>query len=211
MSKTPELTVRSMAEFMRASAARRKGILHGQKHPKEGAQQFMVPYYGPARTGIADFYRRGNSRTALSAARSKIESLGNATKRANNHRVLDAFEKNDGLYNRKLTVVANTRYDATLGSVRLKLSPDLQAMDGASARYIYYHFKAEKLSGMVAEAMLAVAHWVLVQNQIRVPANAIEFIDLFTGAAYTARHKPIGAPKALLEAVKVAEEIWTDV
>lgn len=211
MPTNPVLTARSMAEFIRGSSAKRQSILHAQKHPKEGAQVFKTPYYGAPLAGIRDYYRRGNSLAALITARSKIESISNVAKRANNHRVLDTFKKDRIQFPRKLSIQSNERHSASIASVLLKLSTDMQALDGSKKRFIYYHWKGNVLSPTVAQETLMIGYWVLAENDIDVAADALEYIDLFTGKVHRLHRKPIGVPDALLEASKIAASLWKDV
>ena len=56
-----------------------------------------------------------------------------------------------------------------------------------------------------------IGYWVLAENDIDVAADALEYIDLFTGKVHRLHRKPIGVPDALLGASKIAASLWKDV
>ena len=207
-TKRPTLTVRAMAAILHLPNERKARGLRDQKYPKEGAQIFRTPYYSPALTGIRRFYRSGNAIAALAEARNKIESLTQESKRDNNQRVLDCFQKNEDLLDRKLVPQSNTRYVTSISDVELRLSPDLRALEGNAARYIWYHWKGAALTGRLAEDTLQIAHWVLEQNSIAIPISSLEFVDLFTGKVHKVRTRSSETEKLLRTNARAIDELW---
>ena len=207
-TKRPTLTVRAMAAILHLPTERKARGLRDQKYPKEGAQIFRTPYYSPALTGIRRFYRNGNAGSALAEARNKIESLTQASKRDNNTRVLDCFQKNPDLLERRLVPQSNTRYVSSISDVELRLSPDLRALERNASRYIYYHWKGAALTGRLAEDTLQIAYWVLEQNGVQIPISSLEFIDLFTGKIHKVRARSAETEKLLRANARVIDELW---
>lgn len=210
MATTPTLTARAVADFLRASPARQRSILYSQKYPKKDAQKHRTPYYSTPLTAIRNYYRGQHDLSALSAVRNKIQSMGNATKRENNERVLRQFQANEAQIRRHLDVGTNHRFGSNVATVLVKLSTDVQALERDSSRFIYYHCKGEALAGTLAETTLAVAAWVLEQNDVEAKPGSIEYIDLFTGKVYRLSRRPSHMPHVLTNAAHVIESIWPD-
>jgi len=89
----PRLTVRSIAEIVRKPARERASVLRRQKYPKQVPQKFQTHYYSRALTAIRTFYREDNNPAVLRAARRTFESFTQETRRENNKRVIDHFER----------------------------------------------------------------------------------------------------------------------
>jgi hypothetical protein len=207
MSQRPSLNVRSMAKILHLPSERKIKLLYEQKYPKDNPQVFFAPYYSPAITGIRMFYRNGCARSELAHARSKAEGCRLATRRENNKRLLDSFERS-GQSARKLVPQSNIRYAATISNIDLKLSADLRALENEAPRYLYYHCKGSALPGRLAEDALNIAHWVLEQNGVELSIQAIEFIDLFTGNVHRVRSRSAATEKALWENARLIDELW---
>src|SRR3989304_1042416 len=119
----PNLNVRAMAKMLRLPAHKQERILFDQKYPKGEPQRFQTPYYGPALSGIRNFYRTSNAPSSLVAARAKIEGIGQEIRRLNNYRVLEKFQGSI-LPKRKLKLAPNSRHSPQIGDGQLKLTPD---------------------------------------------------------------------------------------
>ncbi len=162
-------------------------------------------------TGIREFYRSGNDPKAISRARDRIQSISNTARRANNERVLNQFERNESQFGRKLLPESNKRFAAKISAVELKLSTDLRAIEGKRERFLYYNCKNITLSARVAEDTLAIGHWVLQQNEVDVPIDALEFIDLCTGEVYRLDERRPAMAKTLVDSVRIIEDLWPSV
>lgn len=208
MHNGPTLNIRSMAQMLHAPLEKKVRVLREQKYPKQVPQVFRTPYYSAALTGIRSFYRAGNETSALATARSKAESITNDARREHNKRILDSFASDAVQYGRKLLVQSNTRLAIVLSNVELRLSADLKALEGKAPRYIYYNLKATALPARLAEDALNLGHWVLEQNGIIVPIQALEFVDLFIGKVHKVRSRSAATEKALRENARVIEELW---
>jgi hypothetical protein len=204
----PKLTVRSLAEIVRKPANQRIRILHQQKYPKQIPQKFATPYYGKAVTAIRDFYRQGNDAAVLRAARRAFESLTQETRRDNNKRVIDNFERMTDQTERELRVLSNTRYSAPLSTIEVKLSADLHAREGEDERFIYYNCRNSGVEAGYAVETLEIAHWVLEQNEVSVPISALEYVDLFARRIYRATRRRSSLNAVLAENARIIEEVW---
>lgn len=203
--KQPRLTVRSAAELLDKPANTMAQLLYDQKYPDTGERVFRRPYYQHAIAGMREFFRSG--KPALLNTRAEIESLRQPSRRDNNNRVLESFERST-LAKRPLIPVANRRYYARVGDVELRLSPDLQATEDGEPRIIYFNCRNSGYSPETAAHLVEIAYWVLHQNGIAIRPDQIEFIDLFTGRIYRVsevRAKTLESLSA--EAMQVAQ-IW---
>ena len=145
----PSLTVRAMAEMLRQPAYAQARILVDQKYPKQEPQVFRTPYYQQALTGIRNFYRSGRNSSQISAALSKIESLGQEARRLNNGRVITSFQKSP-LFDRALMLQKVPHWKSSLGSVEFRLSPDLNVTEDDENRLLFLNFRNAKLDPEVA-------------------------------------------------------------
>lgn len=207
VSSTPRLTVRALAEMLKMPAYEQSRILHEQKYPKQQPQAFRTPYYQRALSAIREFYRSGNDPSVIVAAQSDLQSIGDATRRTNNLRVLGSLS-NSSQANRNLTPVQNKRYSAAMGAVEIRLSPDLQALEKGEMRVVYYNCRAVAIPDELASLTIEIAHWVLGQNQLKVNFSQIEVVDLATGKSHRKHKGRPGTVKALKNNAKVIEALW---
>ena len=207
-TERPTVTVRSMATLLHWPVERKVRELRRQKYPKEGSPAFRIPYYSCARTGIRRYYRNGNALSALAEARSKTESLSPESKRDNNKRVLDSFQKNGALLARVFQLQRDTTYVGRIPHVELRVSPDMRALEDGMLRYIFYHWKSAALTGQLAEDTLQLACLALEQNGLEVPLDSLEYVDLFTTRVYKIRARSADTEKLLRANARVIAEIW---
>lgn len=204
------LTVRSVAEMLQMPAYKQSRILTEQKYPKQQPQSFQVPYYQPALSGIREFYRSGNDPKAISAASNALQSIGNVTRRTNNLRVLQNFA-NSKHAKRKLTPQSNSKYEATVGKVSIRLSPDLQAIEGGKLHVIYFNTRITAIDDETAAVTTEIAHWVLQQSGVSLAINEVEVLDIANGKRHIrtkARPKTI---KLLKANATVIQAIWDNI
>jgi len=203
----PSLTVRAMAEMLRLPAYEQVRILTEQKHPKQAPQIFRTPYYQPAITGIRAFYAEGNDLKQLNAARSKALNAAQLSRRENVLRVIDKFEKSSAA-KRSLVIAKNAKYTASVDDVQLRLSPDIQALDGDKPVFIYYNCRAMGLDEEAAKSTLEIAHWVLEENGVDVKPIQIEYLDLATGTLHRVKKRRPTTVKALKANAKIISTLW---
>jgi hypothetical protein len=196
-----------MAEMLRLPAHAQSRILSEQKNPKAAPNSFKTPYYAKALTGLRQYFEGRNDPKALVAAKNKIESIGQLSKRTNNIRVLDKFQENS-IAARTFIPEANTRHSALLGSVLIKLSPDLQGTENGIQRVLYFHCRGEKLDEEVARTTIEIGHWVLEENKIALDPKQIEFIDLFSGKIHQTKTRRNQTIKQMRENARIIEILW---
>lgn len=203
----PSLTVRAMAEMLRLPAYEQVRILAEQKHPKQAPQIFRTPYYQPAVAGIRAFYAEGNDVKQLTAARAKALNASQQSRRENVLRVIDKFEASAGA-KRSLVIAKNGKYTAIVGDVELRLSPDIQALDGDKPVFIYYNCRATGLDEEAAKSTLEIAHWVLEANGLDVKPVQVEYLDLATGVLHRVKKRRPTTVKALKSNAKIISTLW---
>lgn len=203
----PSLTVKAAAELLRIPAFSQVRILTQQKYPKAGSQVFRTPYYRTALNGIRSYFDEGNSKKALSKAKTAAESLSQESKRDNNKRVLAAFGKSD-FAKRIITPEKNSKVVASLGGVEFRLSPDLRGSENGKSKVFYINCRAEVLDPEIARLSLEIAHWVLRQNNEKVSMAQLEFIDLFSGNTYNYAKARSRTMAALEQNAKIIDAVW---
>jgi hypothetical protein len=203
----PNISVRAMAELLNLPAYEQLRILHEQKYPKSQPQNFRTPFYQPSLTAIRHFYQAGRDATVLVGARHNIQGLGLEARRANNLRVLDRFERSNQ-FNRNLQPQQNPRITVPLGSVELRLSPDLRASEGGDPRVIYYNCRNASIDPDLARTILEIAHWILEQAGTILETRAIEFIDLNAGRNYRGRSRRPRTLTRMRSNVRLIQTLW---
>ncbi|WP_161810946.1 hypothetical protein [Steroidobacter agaridevorans] len=196
-----------MAEMLRLPAYEQLRILAEQKHPKQAPQIFRTPYYQPAIAGVRSYYASGNDRSKLSAAKSKALSASQPSRRDNLIRVIDKFETTPAAL-RSLSIMKHTKYTAAIGDLQLRLSPDIQALDGEKPVFIYYNCRSIKLDEEAAKLTLEIAHWVLDENGINVKPIQIEYLDLATGVLHQVKTRRPTTVKALKNNARIISALW---
>lgn len=174
----PRLTVRSAAEMLYLPAHLQERIIHDQKYPKKEPQRFKTPYYQPVINGIRRYYRSGNDLSVLASIRNDLANIHDQARRENNERALASFE-NSSMVRRRLEPQPNARYSARIGSVELKLSADLQAIERSDLKFMYFNCRNVAVSEQVSNAILEIGYWVLRENGLDVSIDQLEFVDLF--------------------------------
>jgi hypothetical protein len=207
---TPRLTVKALAEMLRMPAYEQSRVLYDQKYPKQQPQSFRTPYYQRALSGIRDYYRTGNDVSVLSSAQNDLQNIGNATRRANNLRVLENFIKSSQP-KRKLDPLPNKRYAAAIGAVEVRLSPDLQAQEKGELKIIYFNCRVAAITDEIATFTNEIAHWVLAQNELQIALDHIEVIDLVTGKVHRRMKSRPSTIKAIKNNAKIIEALWSTV
>lgn len=207
---SPRLTAKAFAEMLPLPAYDQQRVLHDQKYPKQQPQTFRTPYYQASLTGICNFFRSANDVRCLTSARNDLQNIGNLARRTHNLRVLDKFA-NPALIRRKLNPLPNTRYTALIGSVEIKLSPNLQAMENDEFRVIYFNCRNAPITEEVATLTVEIANWVLEQNEVEIAFDHVEVIDLFTGSIHR-RKKARRSTLATIKAnARIIEALWITV
>lgn len=206
----PRLTVRAFAELMSMRAYEYDRILHEQKYPTQQPQMFRTPYYSPALSAIREYYRQGNDRAVLAAARQQIAQLRLDSRRDNNSRVLDAFEHGRQA-RRALTVLTNPRTSVSVGAVDLRLSLDLFGEERDNPRPIYYNCRTTELDVDVARLTLEIAHWVLERAGIQVPVRTLEYVDLTSNRVHRIGQRRQRTINRMRGAARVIEALWPTV
>ncbi len=143
----------------------------------------------------------------LTAARLAIGQLRLDTRRESNLRVLRAFERSRQA-RRRLQVGANPKRVASVRQVELRLGLDMSAIDKGNARPVYYNCRTEALDSDLAHTTLDLAHWVLEENGILLPANALEYVDLTGGRVHHIHKRRTKTLKRLREVARVIEALW---
>jgi hypothetical protein len=210
-SDSPRLTVKALAEMLRMPAYDQSRLLYDQKYPKQQPQSFRTPYYQGSLTAIREYYREGGESSNLMSAKNDLQNIGNATRRTNNLRVLDSFV-NSSQPKRKLQPLPNKRYSAMIGSVEIRLSPDLQALERGTLRVIYFNCRVAPITEEIATLTIEIAHWVLEQAAVQVDFDQIEVIDL---AAAGKVHRRKTGRRSTINVIrnngKIIETLWSAV
>jgi hypothetical protein len=184
----PRLTAKAAAELLSLPAYEQLRILTDHKYPKLQPQVFRTPFYQPALRAICDFYKAGNESAVIAKARMVIDSLRLETRRRSNHRILDAFERSSE-YARSLSIRPSKRFNARVGEVEIRLSPDLLAYEDGQARVLYYNFRAAGVQPELARTTIEIAHWIFEEDGHEIPILGIEYVDLANGKRHRTRKR----------------------
>lgn len=204
----PRLSDRNLARFVCMPASRQMRFLHDQKYPRGAPQVFVVPYYGRAMNGIRDVMKRGFA--GIIDARSKLEGIAQATKRANNQRVLEAFVVSPHA-KRKLIVVSAHRHQAYKRMLEVRFSPHVVAREDDEIRYLYFHERREHCNPEQARLTLEFGYWVLQQNDVNCNPEQLELIDLFGGKHFKGEPTRSSTLKLLDEIAHHIESQWATI
>jgi len=185
-------------------------VLHDQKYPKQQPQSFRTPYYQPSLAGIRDFHRGGNDSRLLTSAQNDLQSIGNPARRAHNLRVLEKFA-NSRLLRRRLQPLPNTRYSANVGSVEIRLSPDLQALENGELVVIYFNCRTAAITDEIANLTVEIGNWVLEQNEIGISHDHVEVVDLVAGNTHKRKKGRPSTIKTLKANARIIEALWPTV
>tara|TARA_R110002072_G_scaffold71776_4_gene171975 strand:+ start:1270 stop:1893 length:624 start_codon:yes stop_codon:yes gene_type:complete len=203
----PKISVKSAAELLRVPAYSQVRILTEQKYPKSGQQVFRTPYYATALSGIRAYFKSGKSKSSLFEAKSKIQSLSQESRRENNFRVLKAFEKS-AFSKMPFQLAKSPKIYASLGSVELKLSPDLRLVDNKQSIVVYVNCRTHPIDEEIARYTLEIAHWVLEQNRQQLPLRNFIYLDLAKNIEISFKKRRAKTMDALQQNAKVIDALW---
>jgi hypothetical protein len=209
-TNSPRLTVNALAEMLRMPAYDQVRVLYDQKYPKQQPQSFRTPYYQAAVTGIREYFRSGNDSRSITSARNDLQSIGNATRRAQNLRVLDQFE-NSSLVKQELQLLPNTRYSAKIDSLEIRLSPDIQAMEDGELAMLYFNCRTAPVPDDIASFTVEIANWVLEQNEVEIEFDHVQVIDLITGQTHKRKRGRPTTLKTLKSNARIIATLWPSV
>jgi hypothetical protein len=207
---TPSLTAKALAAMLQMPAYEQSRVLYDQKYPKQHPQSFRTPYYQKALSGIREYYRSGRNPQVLSSAQNDLQNIGNETRRTNNVRVLENFIKSSQP-KRMLEPQPNKRYSAHTGTVEVRLSPDLQALEKGDVRVIYFNCRVAPITDEIAALTIEIANWVLVQNQLQIAVDHVEVVDLATGKVHRRKTVRPSTIKAIKNNGRIIEALWSTV
>lgn len=203
----PSLSVRSLAEMLNLPAHAQARILTEQKHPKQAPQVFRTPYYQQSLAAIRAFYKSGNQKAELLEFEAKMEAIKQEARRENNLRVLRSFRKSD-LSKRNIELLANKSIKHHIGSVELRLSPDLSGVEGGDAKFLFINFRAQALEPELARSTIEITHWLLEQAGHELPINDIQYVDLYAEVTFVIPKRRASTVKAVSENLKIIEALW---
>lgn len=203
----PMFNVRAAAEMLGKPLEKRISSLRRQKHPKEGANKFAVPYYGPVVAGIRNFFRDGEP--ALCNARAKIQGLSLPSRRQHCERVLHSFETDD-FSGRPLSVIPNSRITTEVAGVILKLSPDMQAVENGQRVLIYFNCGNSEYPPETARRLLEIAHYAATLGGFQVDPKQFIFVDLFNQKKYQITKVRQSTIDLMIEDFKQVDTLWPD-
>ncbi len=204
----PRLNARALSELMALPGYEQYRVLYEQKYPKSKPNVFKTPYYAPALSGIRAYYASGNKPSEIQSARIALASIGNATRRAHNARVLESFVASPQA-GRQLSPQANRRLAVSLGNTEIRVSLDLVATEGSDTRRIFYNVRAVPLSKDLARTTLEVAHWLLETRGVPVQAGRVEYIDFAkAGVRYAFTTRRDSTIKRAKQTLKLIEVLW---
>jgi hypothetical protein len=210
LTVSPRLTVRALAEMLKMPAYEQLRVLYDQKYPKQEPQSFRTPYYQRSLAGIREYFRSANDPRSIAVAKNDLQNIGNLTRRTNNLRVLDQFSSST-VAKRKLEPLPNARYSAMAGSVEIRLSPDLQALENDRPIFLYFNCRSAEISEEIAGLTVEIAHWVLQQSGVTVDVRQIEVFDLFTGKQHKRKSRRPSTVRAIKNNGRVIEALWATV
>ena len=208
----PSLSTRSYAELINLPAYEQIRILHEQKYPKANDGLFKMPYYSTALSGIRQFYKGGNDKSALKDALDKAAVLKGPGKSTHNSRVLNLFINSSAssrsLTNLKLTI--NLTYD--LGSdVSIRLKFDVEGDERGRRKYIFFNCRDAPLEPQIATDALSIACWILQKNGVKLRQGDVEFYDLKSGAHLTISKTSQKSITKMKNNVQVIASLWPNV
>jgi hypothetical protein len=204
---SPRLTVKAIADILRAPKSNPSRVLHDQKYPDDDPQKFRTPYYQSVIAGIRRYYQNGNDRRVLAQLRNKLLTVANKSRRDNNLRVLDSFLASAHSH-RRFDLSTNSRYLATTNRLAISLSADMQAFEGGVLKIVYITCKATAVDRETAAIVAELAHWVLEENGISISPQQIEVMDVSTGRSLGAPSWRQSTISALMGRAKTIASIW---
>jgi hypothetical protein len=204
---SPRLTVKSIADILRAPESNPSKVLHDQKYPDQDPQRFRTPYYQSVIAGIRRYYNNGNDRRVLAHLRNKLLAIANKSRRENNLRALDSFIASQHA-NRSFDLSRNSRHSATINEVAISLSADMQAFEDGLLKIVYVNCKAISVDTETAAIIVELAHWVLESNGISISPRQIEVMDIPTGMSLGTSSSRQSTVSSLAGRAKIISSIW---
>lgn len=199
-----------MAEMLSLPAYEQIRILAEQKYPTNNPQSFRVPYYQIALTGIRHYYRDGNDRSCLTAARRDARVLGNQTRAEHNLRVINRFEASPQA-RRDLTPQPSPRITLLIGRVLLRLSPDLRASEDGDDMCVYYNCRNVAVTPEIGRRTVQIAYHVLSENGVDVRPSDVEYVDFQSGEVYRGRPPTAQTLRILRTNARLISTLWETV
>jgi hypothetical protein len=142
-----KLSLKGLADYMTAEAARQRTILRQYKYPSEDDARVKIMYYREARDRISAFHRgRENPNWLLNNA-DQLQTLaslsrGSTRTRLNhNARVLRSYKRY--FSEKEYEVLKDLNLELSYGDVIITVRPDLHVREGRREKIIKYEFGVE--------------------------------------------------------------------
>lgn len=204
----PRVTAKSMAEMIALPAHVQMRILTNQKYPRQGPAIFRVPYYAPAVNTFRRTYDSGAPLTEIDAEIARSASFRNAARRENLERALNMFKETQD-WGRGLHVTARKRVEVAIGTVDLRASADVDAIDdNGRPVVIYYNCKSVRFDPEATKRLLEIAHWLYEQHEIDVPLNRFEMLDLADGTIHRISRPRAATIHNMKQTARAIESLW---
>jgi hypothetical protein len=139
-----KLSVKGLADFMTANAARQRRILREHKFPRLDEARAKIVYYREARDHIAAYHRRGHRPEWMAAKADDLLQLAAADRSVtgqrlrHNARALIHYEAH--FARRGFAVQPDLRLSLQLGVVRVSVVPDLHVVEKRKEKIIKLEF-----------------------------------------------------------------------
>jgi len=202
------LTARAFAEMLNLPAYEQERILYEQKYPNQQPQSFKIPYYQPALKGIRSYYKSGNDRVELAAARAEARSLSLAFRAQHNLRVINSFARSSEARRQLLIESQSTVVIQAAADVEIKLRFDIAALEANNPKRLLYNFRSVAIDEEIAKTSLEVAFWVLDKNGTPIPLRALEYVDLESGDTYRITRTRARTTKLIAANARIISTLW---
>lgn len=205
----PELTVRSLAEFIGKPIADQMRILAAQKRPQAEPATYRVNYYQKSRQTIRRFFANGNDHAVIHAAISDLHGCSRQPHYIdNNVRAIETFVDHQ-VAARALSPQAFSTQRATVHGVDIKVTPDLFAVEGNSPKYIFFNFTVAAMDDDEARRTLELANWAMQLCGFQTRPGDFEFLDLQTGIVHLNPRQPRQRTvNAAIQNAQVINQLW---
>jgi hypothetical protein len=212
-----KISVRVLADFMLASAARQRTIVRDSKFPKlkDGKPKPQIVRYSEARAAIRDFHESGNNITVLLTAVERLAAKKAAfpekdtTRIDDNIRALSAYVKHFAKMPFKVLTTPKPIY--RFEQVEVSATPDLYVEENGVRKLIKLDFNQKKPLEQSVEIIMKVMAEAASQTELAVKPKDVVYLDVSRQTHYTGKALNKGLKKNIDAALATIQDMWANI
>lgn len=210
-----KISVKGLADFMTASAATQRKIVHEYKYPKDDEARAKTIYYRETRDRISVYHASGHLPTWLTDEAASIGLLADGsigktkTRLKHNRRALIDYKNH--FCSRGFVVLDDRLLTLKHHDVLIKVYPDLHVEEKGREKFIKLEFGVNEPSTEVVKIISQVMFESCLSSGLTVKSSDVLYLDVPRGKEHKGARMGAMMKKNIEAACKTFSAIWDSI